>query len=99
MLSFLEVKMSFLENIKLFFQGALDMKGRSIGHIENEAEESMDQFMLLCFSDLLGIDMPTTYYALELLPYLGDDLESWLKRMDSKKSVWESRGAGLDIDP
>ncbi|MBI9011036.1 MAG: hypothetical protein JEZ08_02310 [Clostridiales bacterium] len=91
--------MSFLENIKLFFQGALDMKGRSISHIENEAEESMDQFMLLCFSDLLGIDMPTTYYALELLPYLGDDLESWLKRMDSKKSVWESRGAGLDIDP
>jgi len=91
--------MSFLENIKLFFQGALDMKGRSISHIENEAEESMDQFMLLCYSDLLGIDMPTTYYALELLPYLGDDLENWLKRMDSKKSVWEARGAGLDIDP
>jgi len=91
--------MSFLENIKLFFQGALDMKGHSISHIENEAEESMDQFMLLCYSDLLGIDMPTTYYALELLPYLGDDLENWLKRMDSKKSVWEARGAGLDMDP
>ena len=91
--------MSFLENIKLFFQGAFDMKGHSVSHIENEAKESMDQFILLCFSDLLGIDMPTTYYALELLPYLGDDLEGWLKRMETKGSVWESRGAGLDFDP
>lgn len=91
--------MSFLENIKLFFQGALDMQGRSFSHIEAEADETMDQFMLLCFSDLLGIDMPTTYYALELLPYLGDELEDWLKRMDSKQSVWESRGASLDFDP
>jgi len=91
--------MSLLENIKLFFEGALDMKGRSIGHIEAEADESMDQFLLLCFSDLLGIDMPTTYYALELLPYLGDDLEEWIKRMNTKDSVWESRGASLDIDP
>lgn len=99
MLHSMEVKMSFLENIKLFFQGAFDMKGHSISHIENEAEESMDQFILLCFSDLLGIEMPTTYYALELLPYLEDDLEGWLKRMDGKKSVWEARGAGLDFDP
>ena len=91
--------MSLLENLKLFFQGALDMKDRSIGHIEAEADENMDQFMMLCFSDLLGVDMPTTYYALELLPYLGEDLDKWLMRMDSKKSVWEARGAALDLDP
>ncbi len=91
--------MSFFENIKLFFEGAFDMKGKSVHHIEEEAKESVDQFMMLCFSDLLGIDLPTTYYALELLPYLGDDLENWVKRMDSKQSVWESRGAALDIDP
>lgn len=91
--------MSFLENIKLFFEGALDFKGQSIHHIEAEAEETLDQFMMLCYSDLLGIDMPTTYYALELLPYLGDELEDWMKRMDSKKSVWEARGASLDMDP
>lgn len=91
--------MALLENLKLFFQGALDMQGRSFGHIEAEADEHMDQFMLLCFSDLLGIDLPTTYYALELLPYLGDDLEDWVLRMDGKDSVWESRGASLDIDP
>lgn len=91
--------MSILKNIKMFFQGAFDMKIRAVGHIENEADERADQFMLLCFSDMLGIDMPTTYYALELLPYLADDLEEWVKRMDGKQSVWESRGAGLDMDP
>jgi hypothetical protein len=91
--------MSFFQNLKLFFEGALDLKGRSVHHIEEEARENMDQFMMLCFSDLLGVDMPTTYYALELLPYLGEDLEDWLLRMDSKKSVWESRGAALDMDP
>lgn len=90
--------MTLLENLKLFFKGAFDMKHRSIGHIEAEADETMDQFLLLCFSDLLGIDMPTTYYSLELLPYLSEDLEGWIKRMDSKKSVWESRGAALDMD-
>lgn len=91
--------MKWLENIKLFFEGALDLKGRSAGHIKAEAEETMDQFMLLCFADLLGIDMPTTYYALELLPYLGDEMEEWLKRMGDKGSVWEARGASLDFDP
>ena len=91
--------MSFFKNIKMFFEGAFDMKRKSVHHIEEEARESMDQFMMLCFSDLLGIDLPTTYYALELLPYLGGDLEDWVKRMDSKQSVWESRGAALDMDP
>lgn len=89
----------FLDNLKLFFKGAFDMKSRSIAHIESESEENLDQFMILCFSDMLGIDLPTTYYALELLPYLGDEMEDWLKRMDNKQSVWESRGAALDIDP
>lgn len=99
MLFFFGGNMSFLENIKLFFQGAFDMRTRAIGHIEAEADETVDQFMFLCFSDMLGIDLPTTYYALELLPYMADDLEDWMKRMDGKQSVWEARGAALDMDP
>lgn len=91
--------MKWLENIKLFFEGALDMRGRSFHHIEAEADESNDQFLLLCFADMLGIDMPTTYYALELLPYLAEELEAWQIRMGDKDSVWESRGAVLDVDP
>ncbi|MBN2797485.1 MAG: hypothetical protein JXR88_18900 [Clostridia bacterium] len=91
--------MRWLENIKLFFEGALDLKGKSFHFIEAEADETMDQFMLLCFSDALGIDLPTSYYALELLPYLYEEIEAWQMRMGQKKSVWESRGAVLDVDP
>ncbi len=91
--------MRLLNNLKLFFEGALDFKGKSFSHIESEADESMDQFLLLCYGDLLGIDTPTSYYALELLPYLAEDLEKWQLRMGDKKSVWEARGASLDIDP
>lgn len=91
--------MKWLENIKLFFEGALDFRGQSFLHIEAEADESMDQFMLLCFADMLGLDMPTTYYALELLPYLSEEMSAWQSRMGDKHSVWESRGAVLDIDP
>ncbi|MCT4565814.1 MAG: hypothetical protein N4A68_16070 [Maledivibacter sp.] len=90
---------SILENIKLFFIGALDMQGKAHGHIENEASEAMDQFMLLCFGDILGVDLPTTYYALELLPYLAEELEKWQMRMTDKKSIWEEKAGKLDIDP
>lgn len=90
---------SFIKNLGLFFQGAFDMQNRSRGHIENEAQESIDQFMILCFGDYLGIDLPTSYYALELLPYLGEDLEKWQGRMTSKKSIWEEKAGKLDIDP
>ncbi|SKC65248.1 hypothetical protein SAMN02194393_01990 [Maledivibacter halophilus] len=75
------------------------MQGKAHGHIENEAFETMDQFMLLCFGDLLGIDLPTTYYALELLPYLGEDIVKWNMRMSDKKSIWEEKAGKLDIDP
>lgn len=88
-----------IENIGLFFEGALDFKGGSLHHIENEIKDINDEFMILTFADLLGIDIPTSYYALELLPYLAEDLEIFQKRMLDKKSVWEQKGADLDMDP
>lgn len=91
--------MNFIENFRLFFEGALDMKNRATSHIEAEASETMDQFILLSFADLLGLDLPTNYYALELLPYLAEDIEKWQLRMLDKKSVWEERGATLNVDP
>jgi hypothetical protein len=88
-----------LENFKLFFEGALDMKGRSVSMIESEAKDEMDQFLLLCFGDFLGIDLPTNYYALEFLPYLAEELEVWRFGMNDKKSIWEAKGAMMDMDP
>lgn len=88
-----------LNNLKLFFEGALDLKSHSISHIQNELDDTNDEFLILCFGDLLGIDVPTSYYALELLPYLEDELEDWQKRMLDSKSVWEKKGSNLDVDP
>lgn len=89
----------FLKNIGLFFQGAFDFKRKATSHIADEADETMDQFFLLCFGDALGVDLPTTYYALELLPYLAEDLEKWQNRMQHKKSIWEEKAGKLDMDP
>lgn len=90
--------MKILSNLGLFFKGALDFRGHSTKHIEYAAEETMEEFMILCFGDLIGVDMPTSYYALELLPYLADDLEKWQRNSLDKKSVWEAKGASLDMD-
>jgi len=47
-----------------------------------------DMFMLLCFSDLLGIPNPVSYYSLELLAALRPkDLEAWMQRMGRRKSL------------
>ena len=83
----------------MFFQGALDLKSHSVNHIEDEIKETNDEFLILAFGDLLGIDMHKSYYALELLPYLVEELEDFEKRMNDKKSVWEQKGANLDMDP
>lgn len=88
----------FFENVMLFFSGAFDVSNRAHNHIQNEIEDVDDQFMLLCFGDLIGIDLPTTYYALELLPFLADDLEGFSKKMVERKSIWEEKAIKLDSD-
>lgn len=89
----------FLKDIGLFFEGALDLKGKSIGMLQSDIHNTDDEFLILCFADLLGIDIPTSYYALELLPYLEDELEGWQFRMHESKSVWAKKGGQLDMDP
>jgi hypothetical protein len=89
----------FISNFALFFKGATDMKGRAYEMMQAEAKSEMDNFILICYSDLLGIPLPINYYTLELLPYLVDELSDWDKRMNKRKSVWEERWAKLDMDP
>lgn len=90
---------AFIKDIGLFFEGALDLKGKSVNMLKNDMYNTDDEFLILCFADLLGIDVPTSYYALELLPYLEDELEGWQVRMLDSKSVWEKKGGQLDMDP
>jgi cellulose biosynthesis protein BcsQ len=90
---------NFIENFKLFFQGATDFKGRAYELVQTEARLEMDNFLLICYSDLLGIPLPISYYTLELLPYLNAEITDWDKRMMNRKSVWEERWADYDLDP
>lgn len=46
------------------------MRRKSRAMIADAYEDEMEEFFILCFSDLLGIDLPTGYYALELYPFL-----------------------------
>ncbi|MBS7527612.1 hypothetical protein KHM83_13080 [Fusibacter paucivorans] len=80
-----------MEDLKLFFKAAFDMGERSTNIIRKEAMDELDNFMLLCYGDLLGIPIPTSYYTLELLPYIAEDLEGWERRILNRKSVVNDR--------
>jgi hypothetical protein len=45
-----------------------------------------DLFMLLVFSELMGIPNPASYYTLELLPLLYERFHDWHLRMGLEKS-------------
>lgn len=88
-----------LTNFGLFFKGATDFKGNAFELLKTDAASEMDNFILICYSDLLGIPLPINYYTLELLPYLVDEIQDWDKRMDGRKSVWQERWANYNMDP
>ncbi len=91
--------MGIIENFKLFFEGALDLKGRSVEALNTAYEDNLEEFFILAFSDMLGVDLPTSYYALELYPYLAEDIARWQKNSVNRKSVWEDKGAKMTFDP
>ncbi|MBS3782035.1 MAG: hypothetical protein KGY66_06770 [Candidatus Thermoplasmatota archaeon] len=52
---------------------------------EKDAYEDQDVFLLMCFSDLIGVPNPYAYYMSELLPYIARDLPSWQWRLTQDK--------------
>lgn len=88
----------FIENFKLFFKGATDFNRKSSSMMKKEANDEMDNFILLCFADYMGLPIPTSYYSLELLPYIADDLENWEKRMLDRKSIWGEKWGDYELD-
>lgn len=74
-----------IRGIKYFCEGAFKLSASSV--IKKEAFDLNDNFTLLLFSDLLGIPNPVSYYTLELLPYLAEDLEDWERRIQDRKSI------------
>lgn len=79
------------ENIRHFLKGAFDMEDKSTARIRKEAMDELDNFMLLCYGDLLGLPIPTSYYTLEILPYIAEDLEGWEKRILNRQSIVNDR--------
>lgn len=54
--------------------------------IKRELRDENDLFLLMCFSELLGIPNPVSYYTLELYPYILDQFHEWHLRMGMEKS-------------
>ncbi|NLM71242.1 MAG: hypothetical protein GX181_04670 [Synergistaceae bacterium] len=80
----------------MFHHGAfLD---RRMAVVRKEAFDINDNLMLLLFGDFLGIPNPISYYMLELLPYVADDLESWERRIMNRKFILAEKAAQFDFD-
>ena len=43
-------------------------------------------FMILCFSEMLGLPNPVSHYTLELYPYYVKKFHQWHKRMGMERS-------------
>ncbi len=49
--------------------------------LQRDYLEQRDLFLLLGFSDLLGVPNPVQFYTLELYPYLIDQFHQWHLRL------------------
>lgn len=87
----------FKEDILNVLKGAFDFKTKSTSFLKKEAYDAHDNFLLLCFGDLLGLPLPTSYYTIELLPYLAESLETWERRMIRRNEIWQEKWAEFDF--
>ncbi|MBN1333683.1 MAG: hypothetical protein JW971_07940 [Synergistales bacterium] len=93
-------KKSFFDTFKEWFgafsYGVFIDKRMSV--VRKEAYDEYDNLMLLLFSDFLGIPNPISYYMLELLPYLAEELEPWERRIQNRKFIVAEKAAQYDFD-
>ncbi len=63
---------------------------RHRGALARERREEDDLFMLLVFSEMMGIENPASYYTLELLPLFYERFHEWHLRMGMEHSPLEN---------
>jgi hypothetical protein len=68
-----------LQSAREIYEGVYMAPYRSTIH--REYLRQRDLFLILGFSDLLGVPNPVQFYTLELLPDLIDQFHSWHLRM------------------
>ena len=56
------------------------------GTVARAKREQDDLFMLLIFSEMMGVPNPATYYTLELQPILVERFHDWHVRMGMEHS-------------
>ncbi|MFP4138735.1 MAG: cory-CC-star protein [Halomonas sp.] len=56
------------------------------GAIARARRDEDDLFMLLVFSDMMGVPNPVAYYTLELQPLLLERFHDWHRRMGMERS-------------
>jgi hypothetical protein len=64
-------------------------EGRHRGALARERRDQDDLFMLLVFSEMMGIPNPSSYYTLELLPLVYEHFHEWHVRMGMDHSPLE----------
>jgi len=56
------------------------------GALARAKREEDDLFMLLVFSEMMGVPNPASYHTLELLPLLYEEFHEWHVRMGMERS-------------
>lgn len=59
------------------------------GALARARREEEDVFMLLVFSEMMGVPNPASYYTLELLPLVYERFHEWHVRMGMDRSPLE----------
>ncbi|SDQ65962.1 hypothetical protein SAMN05216232_2970 [Virgibacillus subterraneus] len=76
-----------LDKIKMlieYYEEVLNMPHRQ--EIARELRDQDDLFLLLLYSEMIGIPNPVYYYTLELYPYMIERFHDWHLRMGMEKS-------------
>ncbi|PKR79356.1 hypothetical protein CEY16_01065 [Halalkalibacillus sediminis] len=79
-------KFSF-KKLMEYYDEVLSLPHRT--EVARELRDEEDLFMLLIYSDMLGIPNPAFYYTLELYPHIIEKFHDWHLRMGMEKSPLE----------
>lgn len=87
---------AIFEWLRMFFYGSTIDK--RMGVVRKEAWDASDELMLLLFGDYLGLPNPASYYMLELLPMVAEDLPAWQRRMQNRRMLVCEKAAHYGFD-
>ena len=73
-----------LKQLIEWYEEVLSMPHRT--EIGRELRNEDDLFLLLLYSEMIGIPNPVYYYTLELYPYMIEKFHDWHLRMGMDKS-------------